>query len=180
MDNTGISRPVETLLHAGRAGDGSRFFFGTVSNFKTCVHVGQADMGRRAIGSQLRCGANSGVIDWPPAGLPSRSPRFEVSDWRVLRHSFVDLSHDGTAQFQSKRGDTQTDHFTSLIYRLRMSQSAMSPVRMGGRRHWWTSLFFIRIIRRTWLVHRMTCSLMEKTGVPGERKTEKYLLSLRR
>ena len=36
----------ETWLPAGRAGEGSQVVSGSFSNFKTCAHVGQADMGR--------------------------------------------------------------------------------------------------------------------------------------
>jgi hypothetical protein len=35
----------ETSLPAGRAGEGSEVVSGSFSNFKTCAHVGQADMG---------------------------------------------------------------------------------------------------------------------------------------
>ena len=38
----------ETLLPAGRAGEGSRFFQAYFLIFKTCAHAGQADMGQRA------------------------------------------------------------------------------------------------------------------------------------
>jgi len=40
----------ETSLPAGRAGEGSQVVSGSFSNFKTCAHVGQADMGRGAKG----------------------------------------------------------------------------------------------------------------------------------
>jgi len=37
---------LETSLPAGRAGKGSEVVSDSFSNFKTCAHVGQADMGR--------------------------------------------------------------------------------------------------------------------------------------
>ena len=68
----------ETSLPAGRAGEGSQVDSGAFSNFKTCAHVGQADMGQRLIGPLLACPAGADVLM-----LANVFPRHRLPGWLV-------------------------------------------------------------------------------------------------
>ena len=77
----------ETLLPAGRAGEGSRFFQAYFLIFKTCAHAGQADMGRKTkatdwpISPLLACpsGAKALQLTPPPTNIASAPERDRLS-----------------------------------------------------------------------------------------------------